>query len=224
MRTGSLTPNVGASGACGDPVKDDMTTTPNLDFVSIDLDQERARRAAQREVQAETLPIRLGGEVIASIPTELPLDVLAPLRRLDEEITLLLRSVMQMMNSESDEQVQKDALGLVIDILAANPALPNTVIEVIEEMCKRLLGKDGFKRLMDLRLTRDDVAFLARRVFEFYGFSLGESQPSSTSSTTGQQDGGTTSLPTSGITTTDSMPEASGDAPESPASSEPASS
>lgn len=196
------------------------TAVPDLDFMSIDLDEERERRAASREVKATEFPIRFGGEVVATIPTELPLDVLAPLRRLDEEITLLLRSVMTMMNKSREEQERWDATSLVVDILAANPQLPTTVVEVIEDMCQRLLGEDGLAALMAKRPSKDDMAFLAKRLLSFYGFSLGESQPSSDSSTEEAADGGETSKPTLPTTTPESTSEASGDVPETPASSE----
>jgi len=200
------------------------TATPDLDFdLSIDLDEERARRAAEREVKADTAPIKFGGEVVATIPTELPLDVLAPLRRLDEEITLLLRSVMTMMNKSREEQERWDATSLVVDILAVNPSLPTTVVDVIEDMSKRLLGEDGLERLMAKRPTNADMAFLAKRLLNFYGFSLGESRPSSPSSgEEGQADSTTSALTSS--TTTESTPEASGQPPVAPASSEPAAS
>lgn len=199
-----------------------MTTTPDLDFdLGIDLDAERSLRAQQREVQADSVPIRLGGKTVATIPTELPLDVLAPLRRLDEEITLLLRSVMTAMNAGREAQERWDATSLIVDILAANPKLPTTVVDVIHDMAVALFGEEGFAAFMAARPSKDDLAVLAKRLLAFYGFSLGESQPSSDSPTGEEQDGGTTSLPT-GSTTTGSTSEESGAAPASPASSEPA--
>lgn len=194
-----------------------MTTLPDMDF---DLDAERERRAAAREVTANEFPIRLGGEVVAMIPTELPLDVLAPLRRLDDEITLLLRSVMTAMNQGRDAAERWDATSLVVDILAANPKLPTTVIEVIEEMCKNLMTEEGFEKFLSKRPTKEDMAFIAKRLLTFYGFSLGESQPSSESSTEEAETDGATSKPTS-PTTTVSTPVAPTSAPELPASSEP---
>lgn len=199
-----------------------MTTTLDFDL-GIDLDAERERRAAAREVKATEFPIRLGGEVVAMIPTELPLDVLAPLRRLDEEITLLLRSVMTAMNAGREAQERWDATSLIVDILAANPSLPTTVVDVIHDMAKALLGEEGFTRLMSKRPSKDDMAALTKSLLSFYGLALGESQPSSDSPSGEEQDGGTTSLPT-GSTTTDSTSEASGDVPVSPASSESAAS
>ena len=193
----------------------------SLDEVfAIDLDEERSRRASEREVKEESLPIRFGGQVVATVPTELPLDVLSPLRRMDSEITLILRSVMTLANASNEAKQRWDATELIVDVLAANPALPSTVIEVIEDMARRLFGDDGYEALVAQRPTRDDLAFLTRRLLNFYGLTLGESRPASPSSTEEEASGGETSKPTS-LTTTASTSEESGAAPATPASSEP---
>ena len=197
-----------------------MTATPDLDFnIGIDLDAERDRRSQENEARARTVPIKFGGEVVAHVPTELPLDVLAPLRRLDEEVSLLLRTVTTAMSSP-EARDRWDATSLVIDILAANPKLPTTLIDVLEDMTSRLLTEDGRKALMAHRPTMPDLVFLGRGLLGLYGLNLGESQPSSDSRTEEAKDAGTTSTPTLPTTTQDSTSEASGDAPESPASSE----
>ena len=64
------------------------------DFFDLDLDAARKQRAAEREGKKRDLPIRFGGEVIATLPVEMPVDVLAPLRNLDGDLTLLLREAM----------------------------------------------------------------------------------------------------------------------------------
>lgn len=198
------------------------TATPDLDFgLVIDLDEERAQRAEKRSVKADRAPIRLGGEVVAYIPTELPMDVLAPLRDLDEEITLLLRSLMTMMNKSREEQERWDATSLIVDILAANPSLPTTIVDVIARMCQALFTEQGFTAFMAKRPTREDMTALAKRLLAFYGFTLGESRPSSPSSGEEGTDGGTTSALTSPATTPESTPEASGEPPVAPASSAP---
>lgn len=197
-------------------------TAPDLDFdIGLNLDAERDRRAAAREVKADTFPIRLGGQVVATIPTELPIDVLAPLRRLDEEITLLLRTAMTAMNAGAEAQQRFDAASLIVDILAANPALPTTVVDVIHDMAVLLMGQDGYDGLMAARPSKDDMSFLGLGLLRFYGLTLGESRPSSDSSSQEGQIAGETSKPTSLTTTPDSTPEESGPAPVAPASSEP---
>jgi hypothetical protein len=164
------------------------------DFTTIDLDAERQRRAAEREVSGDTMPIILGGTTVASLPSELPITALAPLRRLDEEITLLVRAAIDMWREEGNPQARWDATSLIIDILASNPKLPTTAIEVVEEMGRRLLTSEGFDALMAVGLTREDLGFLVGRILTFYGVSLGESSPPSDSSTVG---GGETSSTTS---------------------------
>jgi hypothetical protein len=186
----------------------------------IDLDAERQRRAAEREGKREPLPIRLGGEVIALLPVELPIDVIAPLRDLDESITLLLRSAMKMQRAENPAD-RLDATELIIDLLAATPSLPLDVLDVIKRSAIALLSHEGYERLMAQALTTPDLAFLAKSVFAFYGVTLGESSPSSDSST---GDGGETSNTTSKPTSADSTPEASGPTPAIPGSSESAAS
>lgn len=188
-------------------------------LMAIDLDAERGRRAAEREATGATAPIRIGGETIAVLPAELPLDVLTPLRRLDSEITLILRSVMTLMNQSAEARERWDATSLLVDVLAANPALPTTVLDVIEDMATRLLGEQGLNSLIAARLTREDVSFLAKNVFKFYGVTLGESGPASLSSTEEEESGGETSKPTSS-TTTESTSDGSGSEPETQTSSE----
>lgn len=195
---------------------------PDFAF-DIDLDNDRQRRAAAREV-SEGPPIRFGGEVIATLPTELPLPVLAPLRKLDEEITLLLRQVMTVMNGSAEARERWDATSLVVDILAANPTLPTTVVDVIAEMGALLLTQDGWDALMAQGLTREDFTFLAGRIMGFYGFTLGELSPPSPSDTEEEQGGGTTSKQDGPATIPDSTSVESGEPPVAPASSEPAAS
>lgn len=185
--------------------------------MSLDLDAARKQRAAEREGKKRDLPIRLGGQDIATLPVELPVDVLAPLRNLDGDLTLLLREAMATTKRGDDATARWDATELVVDILASNPRLPVTALDTFGQVAKNLLGEDGFAALMEQRPTGQDVAFLVKGVFRFYGLTLGEASPSSDSST---DDSGRTSSGTSS-TTSDSTSVDSGTTPEPTPSSVP---
>jgi hypothetical protein len=190
-----------------------MTET-DTDALVIDLDRERKQRAAEREGKRQEMPIRLGGETIAVLPVELPIDVLAPLRNLDDSITLLLRSAMQATRTQDAKQ-RWDATELIVDLLAATPTLPLDVIAVLRQVAENLLGVEGLDKLLGQRPSAEDYGALAKGVFRFYGLTLGEVSPSSDSST----DSGRTSNTTSS-TNSESTPEVSGTDPENPDSSE----
>lgn len=180
-----------------------MTET-SPDYAGIDLDAERKSRAAQREATGQEFPIRLGGQVIATLSAELPLDVFSPLRVFDQELALLMRSAVDAARAQQSTD-RWDATDMVISLLASNPALPVKVLDVIGEVARGLFGDEGYDALLAARLTKEDVAVLAKGVFRWYGVTLGEaSEPS------GSPEGsGTTSTPTSS-TTTDLTPEESG--------------
>lgn len=182
----------------------------------LDLDAEREQRAAKREGKAQTMPIRLGGKVVATLPAELPVEVLEPLRNLDGDLTLIIRQAMQAQKA-NDETTVQDVTDLVIDVLANNPALPVQALSTVRKVTANLLTEDGLAAFMEQRPSPQDIAALAKGVFRFYGLSLGEASPSSDSST---DDGGTSSGTSS--TTSGSMPEDSGTTPESEPSLEPA--
>jgi hypothetical protein len=171
------------------------------EFDGIDLDKERERRAAEREGKRKPFPIRMGGETVATLPVEFPLDVIEPLRAIDQDLALLLRSAMGMAGGEDPMAATR----LVIDLLASNPRLPTMFVDTIAECGTRLLGEDGMAALIAYRPTREDVAALLGAVSRFYGLSLGEASASSPSPETG---GETSSATSSG--TTESTPEASG--------------
>ena len=179
------------------------------DPFAIDLDAERASRAAEREGKNAGAPIRVGGQTVATLPPELPFDALAPLRNLDADITLLIRSAMAAARTQGAERMDQTAL--IIDLLAANPALPMALVDTVGEMTKALVGEDGYQGLVAARLTVPDVAALVKRTFAFYGVGLGEASAPSDSS----ENGGTTSLPT-GSTTTESTSEEPGAVPVTP--------
>jgi len=180
-----------------------------------DLSARREARAARSEMKRKPLVLRFSPDFPdVVLATEFPLDILAPLRRIDTDLALMVRQAVTAARG-TDADARWNATELVIDLLAANPALPVTTIEVIVEIAKNLLGEEGFKSLLAARPTGPDCADIAKRVFAHYGVGLGESSSSSDSST---NDSGT-SKPTSLTTTTDSTPVVSSSTPESPGSS-----
>lgn len=192
-------------------------------FTSIDLDADRARRAAEREAKGSPsggVPIILGGETVATLPVEVPVDVFAPIRGLDQELALIIDRSVKAARGETSQQATTD---LVIDLLITNPSLPSNAIDIATQITVNLIGQEGLDALMAHRPSGQDVAVLVKGVFRFYGLSLGESLPSSDSSTGGGTDenAGETSNGTSS-TTSDSTSEESTDVPETTASSAPA--
>lgn len=183
------------------------------DMFTLDLDAERKVRAAEREGKKQDLPIRLGGETITVLPVELPVDVLAPLRDLDGDITLILREALSSVTSSKDaRQTQVDTTALVVDLLASNPALPITFLDTVQKIGRNLLTDEGMNRLIANRPTPQDYTALIKGVFSFYGVTLGEASPSSDSSTdeprTDEPDSETSSGTSS--TNSDSTPDESG--------------
>lgn len=197
----------------------------DFDFTEINLDDERRRRAAQREGQgrpADGVPLIAGGGTVAVLPHEFPLGALAPLRDLDEEITIVLRAVMQAWRAGAQNAgATLDAASLIVDMLAVNPRLPTSLLDVLSRIGTDVIGADGFARLMAAELSREDYGFMLGKVMGFYGLSLGESSVPSGTATEGTGD--PSSLTSSG-STTDSTPDASGEPPETPTSSESAAS
>lgn len=190
--------------------------TENLD--ALDLDFARQQRAAEREGKKKNLPLRVGGEEIAVLPVELPVDVLAPLRSLDGDLTLLLREAVQSAKRGGGSgTVDWDITELVIDLLANNPRLPVNFLDTLRDVAANLLGDEGLAKLLANRPSGQDIAFLVKGVFQFYGVTLGEASPSSDSST---GDSGGTSNGTSSTTST-STPDESGETQTTPTSSEP---
>lgn len=178
------------------------------------LRQERAAKravAAEREARTDGEPIILDGKEIAVLPPELPWDAIKPFRQINDEIALLLRQALQMQKGGQTF----DGFQLVLDLLATNPKLPQTLIDVVTGVAEALLGKDGLAALFAEKLSLPDVLALVQGVFAFYGTNLGESSRSVDSSASD----GPKSEPTSSGTTT-STPEVSSAPLVLPASSE----
>jgi hypothetical protein len=181
----------------------------------LDLDAAREARARARAEQTGPVELRFGGEVIAELPPELPVDVLEPLMNVDLDLAALAREALGAMNS-SDADAQRKAVELFVDLIVANPKLPQDLIDAVREMGRLLLTEDGYARFVAKRPSLQDVAALVKGLAERYA-SLGESLRSSTPAADG-----TTSKPILPATTTDSTSEPSGDSQEAPAGSVPA--
>lgn len=183
----------------------------------LDLDGEAELRAAQHEGKRQPLPIRWRGETIATLPVELPFDVIAPIHQIDNDLTLLLRQAMQVVRSNGRSGDERwDAAEIIIDVLAGNPQLPSRFVKVIKDMATALLGEDGLELFLAGKPSiTGDMAALAKGILRHYGVSLGESSPSSASSES--QDGGGTSNTTSS-TSSESTPEDSSQSPDQIAS------
>lgn len=201
----------------------------------LDLDAKRAERAAERaearrhaeaagrEARGETFPIRIGGEIIATLQPELPLTALSPIREIDDEIGLLLHQAMLIAQKEraargsgASADTAMDATKLLIDLLVTSPNLPQKMIDIARTVGANLLGEEGLTAFLAAAPSVPDVAALAGGLFDWYGTSLGEAWRSSESST----DAGGTSNTTSTSSTTASTPDGSTSEPATPPSSE----
>ncbi|MFG2907378.1 hypothetical protein ACGF13_20220 [Kitasatospora sp. NPDC048286] len=185
-------------------------------MVGIDLDAARERRlaaaaekarAAKAEYTVGEEPLIFGGATVAMLPAELPLAVWEPLVGIPY-LPLLLRSLVEAAQAQGDQQTE--AASLIVDVLVSEPSLPSDLLAAAAEMGRRLLGQDGFARLMEQRPSHPDIFELVRAVWAKYfpGGSLGELMGPSGSPSSG----GTTSKPISSGTTS-STPAVSGDGP-----------
>lgn len=179
--------------------------TTDLDVIDLD-----AARAVRLEARGKPTPVRIGGETIAELPVELPLDVFSPIKALDLDIALLLRQAMDIAKADGDTGQAQAATSLVIDLLVSRPTLPVELIDAVTEMGRRLLDSEqypeGYAKFIAARPSREDIAEFAKGVFRRYGVGLGEALQSSDSS---KNDGGT-SKPTSLTTTPARTSEGSG--------------
>jgi hypothetical protein len=178
---------------------------PTTDVIDLD-----AARAARREAQTRQPRVRLNG-VDYPLPVEFPIDVLTPLLGVGLDLGLVARLAADAVNAD-DPQAQRNAIGLVLDILVATPELPIQAIDAAQAITRNLLGQDGYDALVAMRPSREDLTILIGGVFRLYGVSLGEASPSADSSTSG----GATSNETSSDTT-ESTPETSGEPVTTPA-------
>ncbi|MEW9530757.1 hypothetical protein [Microbispora sp. NPDC049125] len=149
---------------------------------------------------------------IAEISAEFPLDLLEPLQALNVDFALLVRQAFELINATEDNG-NVATLSMLVDVLVLNPHLPSELLAAVKEMGKRLLSEDGYALLMAQRPSPWDIGALVSDLFAWYGVSLGESSPSSESSTNGAISN------TTSETASASTPEVSGDTPPIPASS-----
>jgi hypothetical protein len=193
-----------------------MTTATPPQVADLDADRREraAARAAARAGRGETLPIRFGGQTIAVIGAEFPLDVLEPFADVNLDIALLVRQAIDLAQAESGDQ-QLSTLDMIVSVLASNPNLPREVLAAGKEAGKRLLSEEGYSGFMGQRPTPWDFAALGRHLLSWWGVNLGELSSSSTPSGDGR-----TSNPTSPATTPASTPTPPGPAQVPPASSE----
>ncbi|WP_433541989.1 hypothetical protein ACQP10_38200 (plasmid) [Streptosporangium sandarakinum] len=185
----------------------------------LDLDAERnermeAARAARGE-EAGPEPVRLGGQVIALLPAELPIDVLEPITRVKVDTALLFRSVMDAYKSRDEAESTAALVDMLVDLVIMNPDLPAELVEAVKEMGRRILGADGYEKFVAARPSLQDGGALIKGLAKKYSMSSGKSSPSSATLS-----GGTTSTPIS-ATTSESTSTASGGDPVTPVSSEP---
>ncbi|GAA2411799.1 hypothetical protein GCM10010404_82150 [Nonomuraea africana] len=180
--------------------------------LDLDLDAARAERGA---AAADYFPLKFRKKVICQLPTELPLDVLEPLTNVAVDLGLIFRTAIDAAKAQSPEAATMSVLDMAVDQFITNKHLPDQLMVAAKDMAKRLLGDDGFTAFLAARPSIHDVVALIKGLMRIYRLRLGESSPSSDSSS-----GGTTSTPISPITTPGSTPEALGAAPAIPASSE----
>src|SRR5262245_20779706 len=172
---------------------------------------ERARvRSERRAGRKDTQTIRFGGEEIATIEAEFPLDVLEPFADVNVDLALLIRNAIDMAAADS-ARAQLGAADMIVSVLAANPNLPHEVLAAVKAAAQRLLGEEGYTKLIAGRPTLWDIGGLVRNLMDWYGVGLGESLSSFTPS----GDGGT-SKPTSNASA--STPAVTGSPPTIPTS------
>ncbi|MEW1677838.1 hypothetical protein AB0O47_32070 [Streptomyces noursei] len=167
---------------------------------ALDLDAQR------REVQyPDGIPVRLRGEQFL-FPAELPAKALDPLLSDDLDLLGLLRDVL--------EATENPTTATIVELVFKRPRLPRRFIDAVYEIHRILLGEDEFERLEGLSPSLSDFARLTIGLARVYGVDLGKLLGLGSSSETS----GETSKPTS-ADTTGSTPEASGEPPETAASS-----
>jgi hypothetical protein len=164
----------------------------------IDLDAERATRAARREGENPNgIPVRFAGEDYL-LPAEVPASVIDPLFDGQIDITELVRVLV----STSSEQGGFDT---ALVALARRPDLPASVLVAVRATLQGLFGLAQWDRFWAAGPSFPDLIALIRNLAQSYGVSLGESSGSGGPS---PSDGPTSSTISS--STTDSTPDGSG--------------
>lgn len=174
-----------------------VTTPAVLDLDAARADRERARAAAS-EGRSAILPVQLGGEVIATLPAECPVDVFQPLTELNVDLAFIIKAVTNAVTAKDDAEQRIAAMNLLVNVLAAHPDLPAGILAAVKDITRRVLGDEGYGKLAAARPSREDLAFLATGILTWWGVSLGEFLPSPASP---EVNGGATSKQTSSGTT-----------------------
>lgn len=144
-----------------------------------------------------------------NLPGELPGTALAPFLAPDLGLIELLQDAL----GDADEDA--NVIELVLDVLKKQPRLPLDVLDAGKTALRELLGDAGYDEFMALKPSVPALFLIARSVVTEYGMSLMDFFGSDESSEADA--GGEPSKPTSSDTT-DSTPEASGAAPDTPTS------
>jgi len=191
-----------------------MTDTPSPALLDDDLDFDLDSIAAQRrEGGRRPMRFRWRNEVM-ELPSELPLDVLAPLKGQASSLSLVFAEAIGAGTSGGG----RDSTEIILSVIASKPDLPSELVDAVTEMGRRLFNSEEhpeqWERFIAGRPSTDDAVALGRKLFDRYGVTLGEASPSSGSSPAG----GRTSSATSGASTTASTPEGSSPDQAPPAS------
>ncbi|MEU4229428.1 hypothetical protein AB0F17_34470 [Nonomuraea sp. NPDC026600] len=181
----------------------------------LDLDAARAERTAA----GDPFPLRFRGQIICTLPPELPLDALEPLTEIDVDIALIFRTAIDAFKGQDADAATVSVLDTVIDLLVMNKRLPDEVLEAVKKIGRRLMGDEGYEAFLAARPSLPDVIAFGKGLMSIYGLRLGESPKSSAISS-----GGTTSTATSPTTTPALTSADSGELPPSLVSSESAAS
>jgi hypothetical protein len=166
----------------------------NLDQARKDRLDARAK-AAGRENHEE--PIVWRNETIAVLPAEPPLSALAPLRRVDQEIAMVLSEIMETASRQGQGAAQTATF--LLNMLVQRQDLPSQLIDVVREMTEEIITAEGLAKFLAGKPSPWDYVALISGALAHWGVSLGEASRSTDSSSTGS--GGPTSKSTSDTTT-----------------------
>jgi hypothetical protein len=162
------------------------------------------------------------------LPAELPGAALSPFLADELGLINLITEVMEAADAEAPTidpetglPVEEGIFDMVIRVLRARPALPKELLVACKASLSALLD-DRAEEFFDLNPSVNAYFLIATHVGGLYGFDLSDFFGSPASSPA-ETDGGESSKATSSEST-DSTPEASGDALVIPTSSEPAAS
>lgn len=170
----------------------------------LDLAAKRAERAktafgdAIDAAQDTEFVLDLGDGPVATVGKELPLTALAPLRKIDTELSLLFGRAIDLATGNGD----RGGLSFILDLLAAYPDLPSKALDILGEIGVNLLGQAGWDAFLAFKPSIQDALALTTALSEWYGVSLGEASGSSDSATSDGETSTTTSDDTSESTPT----------------------